>query len=560
MVLFSDIDGTKNYFKALEARREDVAGVDPVLWGKVYNIIYLGSDSWSTDSEIFQTYYGRVFSRFIGVGVYTKDIAGFRAHLAGLNAHNYNPIYQRLRKNYFLEYLAEYNTTASYTASMKDLDDHTSTTADATYAFGRGIAEYVAQHNITSSRHANTSLLLDTLKQLTFTSLTGNQVSFGSRRAQVGRYYIVQYSNNTFSHPGNYTSQTGLVFLNPYRHLPSICSAQCAGGQWRKSTSPCCHECVACSPHSISNGSTGECTVCPDTYTHNTNHTECVPVTPAYIPYLSLFAALLYLLVVAGLAAVAAITVIFCAQFNTPVVQGHGVFIYATLLSACVLLLASSLLFLGEHSFTTCNLQVAAPLLGLSSLFLCVVCLTKTVILRLRALHLTRFYIIQLSILVAGLAIQAAVISLVLYTRPMQYIKTEIRRGVVHGRCMVGGEGYAGPGLYIMYISTFLLSLTALALSFLGRNINENYNEGKFLAFQTLAMHIVMVAFVPTVNVLSGPTLSGAWAVTIVLICYIVLIVLFTPKLYIILYRPYKNRFLDELTAPLPHSEHSSEL
>ena len=211
-------------------------------------------------------------------------------------------------------------------------------------------------------------------------------------------------------------------------------------------------------------------------------------------------------------------------------VQGHGVFIYATLLSTCVLLLASTLLFLGEPSDRTCNLQLAVPILGVSSLFLCVICLTKTVILRLQALQVTKFYVIQLGILLLGLAVQGLLVSLVLYIRPMHYNRREIKRGLVHGECLLSPS--AAPNLYMaMYSSTLAISFTSLVLSFLGRNINENYNEGKFLNFQTIAMHIVIIAFVPTALLLSGPTLSAAWAVAVVILCYIVLIVLFTPKL-----------------------------
>jgi hypothetical protein len=335
------------------------------------------------------------------------------------------------------------------------------------------------------------------------------------------------------------------MYKNPYQNTLSICSAPCRGGQRRKSTSPCCHECVDCAAHEYSNGTTTTCFACNATYTHNAAHTGCVAVTPDFIPFTSTFAVILYILVTGGLTAVGVITAIFVTKFQTPVVQGHGVFVYVTLLSTCVLLLTSTLLFLGQSSDLNCNLRLAVPVLGVSSLFLCVSCLTKTIILRLRALQITKFYIIQLLILVTGLVTQVLIIGLVLFIRPMEHKKKEIKRGKVYGECHFKEDS---PRVdIILYISCFLIFVSSLVLSFLGRNINENYNEGKFLAFQTIAMHIVIVAFIPTIMLLEGPVLSGAWAVAMVIMCFIVLIVLFTPKLYIIIYRPYKNQFIEEL-------------
>ena len=127
-----------------------------------------------------------------------------------------------------------------------------------------------------------------------------------------------------------------------------------------------------------------------------------------------------------------------------------------------------------------------------------------------------------------------------------KFDKQEIKKGVVEGKCIVD----LGLPHYLLYIFLGLLSLISLILTTLGRNITENYNEGKFLAFQTIAMHIVIFAFIPTAHVLEGPTLNAAWAVTIALVSYTVLAVLFIPKLYIIIYRPYKNQFLDDLISP----------
>ncbi|XP_063690422.1 extracellular calcium-sensing receptor-like [Bolinopsis microptera] len=468
IVLFSDIERTKEFFGALKDQlaKLEVTERDR-LREKVLKVTYIGSDSWSSDQETFTLYHRDVFRRFIGVGVYTKDIKGFKEHLQTLNSTNYNTMYDNMKENFFLKWYEEYRESTGKdwqdTIGDSKLDDHSSTTADAVHAFGQGLLEYINASKINSSFDTVTSDLFDVLKELSFHDLTGNKES----------------TTLHFSHQ--------------------------SGWSRRKSTSPCCHECVDCAAHEHSNGTTTMCYDCADTYTHNEDHTGCVAVTPDFISFTSSFAVILYILIAGGLVAVAGIVVIF-VRF----------------------------------------------LCWVSCLFLCVSCLTKTVIIKLRALQITKFYIIQLLILVVALLTQVFIMGLVLFFKPMKYQKKEILRGKVFGECHFQDDT---PRMDILlYISCFVIFVGSLVLSFLGRNINENYNEGKFLAFQVIAMHIVIVAFIPTIMLLEGPVLSGAWAVAIVIMCFIVLIVLFTPKLYIVIYRPYKNQFIEELMPEIPRT------
>ena len=556
IVLFSEITGAGEFFKALDQQVSQIPESDTTrLREKALNVVYIGSDSWSTDPDMFKAYHGKIFKKFIGVGVYTRDIRGFREHLSTLNDTNYNTIYDGAEKNYFLQWFREYtsNTTSWEEDIMTiKLDDHTSTTADAAHAFGEGILKYINKHSISSSFEANTSELFEVLKEINFTSISGNEVSFGSTDQHVGRYHIFEYEDKKFSKSGVYSQQT-LTYNNPYQDHPSICSAPCEAGQWRKSTSPCCHECIKCAAHHYSNGSTSECYPCNETYTHNKKHTGCVPVTSDHIAYSSTFAVIVYLVVTLGVVTVGVILAVFLVKFHTPVVQGHGIFIYLTILMTCLLLMMSTLLFVGAPSDRKCNLQLGVTFVGISVLFICVVCLSETVILKLKSVQCTQVYILQLAILLLGIAIQMSVISLAIHFQPQSYHRTEVKKGLVYGQCITAPNN--PPVKILAWASFFMISLSSLLLSFLGRNINENFNEGKFLAFQTIAMHIVIVAFIPTKLLLKGPILSGAWAVFVLIMCYVVLIVLFIPKLYIILYRPYKNQFVGDESTDLSHAK-----
>eukprot|EP00116_Pleurobrachia_bachei_P001889 sb/3462151/ len=548
IVLFSDPTQTNSYFSALKEERRALLGSgtlqDSELWYRIANVVYIGSDSWSTDPQLFIQYHGLVFSHFIGVTVYTKEISGFKEHLATLNRTHYNDIYKATgtgpNSDFFQIWWDKIAGEGQDFSNVK-MDDHSSTTADATLTAGIGLRDYLRDHP-EQEGPIDTDLLHKYLRNVSFKSLTGNDISFG--RGSDGRYYIVEYRNKTFTEAGQYIDGA-LEYKNRYRLTASHCSRDCPPGKKRKPTGPCCHECDECPDHHVSaNGM--ECEICGATMTHNANRTACVPVVPDYLTYTCVFAIALYVLVGVGVASAVGITVLFVIKFNSPVVQGHGVFVYMTLLCTCVTLLSSTPLYLGPLDSLICNLKVSVPVLGLSILLSCVICLTKSVILRLRKVTEDYFYLLQMSMVLSIFLVQLGLVIWAYFDSAYKFDKQEIKKGVVEGKCIVD------PGLphYLLYIFLGLLSLISLVLTTLGRNITENYNEGKFLAFQTIAMHIVIFAFIPTAHVLEGPTLNAAWAVTIALVSYTVLAVLFIPKLYIIIYRPYKNQFIDDLISP----------
>lgn len=144
-------------------------------------MVYIGSDSWSGDAELFRTYHSKLFSKFIGVGVYTKEIIGIKDYLKTLNATHYNGMYDNLERNFFLDWYEEYRDTISTnwagTIDRFKLDDHSSTTADAAYAFGQGLFNYVTTHGLNSTYETDTIALLEVLKSTNFTGLTGTEVT-----------------------------------------------------------------------------------------------------------------------------------------------------------------------------------------------------------------------------------------------------------------------------------------------------------------------------------------------------------------------------------------------
>ena len=274
-----------------------------VMRERVKDLVYIGTDSWSTDSEVFKVNYENYLRSFIGVALVKRSINGFDKHLQSLNRTNYNQIYRKLTKNYFLDYYVRSTNDdlETFQNAMLDIDQHTTTTSDAILAFGEALKIYTQENQtFNNTFDANTQKLFTILKSLNFKSLTNSNVSFDDKG---GNYNIVHYdsTSKTFPSVGSYSSSDGLNYTNNWS-VESICKEKCKGGFKKRNTKQCCWECDPCPEHSISDPEREtECKECPTTFTNNTDSTKCIPVLPQIIQFHDLYAFILYALITAGI-------------------------------------------------------------------------------------------------------------------------------------------------------------------------------------------------------------------------------------------------------------------
>jgi len=97
----------------------------------------------------------------------------------------------------------------------------------------------------------------------------------------------------------------------------------------------------------------------------------------------------------------------------------------------------------------------------------------------------------------------------------------------------------------LSYMITFsypiFLVVICTVYAVLTRKIPEAFNESKFIGFSMYTTCVIWLAFVPIYISTTGNTRTTSMSITISLSAMVCLVILFSPKLYIILLHPEKN-------------------
>ena len=84
-----------------------------------------------------------------------------------------------------------------------------------------------------------------------------------------------------------------------------------------------------------------------------------------------------------------------------------------------------------------------------------------------------------------------------------------------------------------------IVLIIAMIIAFRERNTNHPYNEPKFLSFATIALSIIVVAFIPTFKFVVGVYKSIVMAFTVDLCAYTYISCMFVPKIYALITQCY---------------------
>ena len=288
-----------------------------------------------------------------------------------------------------------------------------------------------------------------------------------------------------------------------------------------------------------------ECTSCLEDFWSNSKRDHCEPKSMEFLSYTeplgislttaSLFGALLCTIVLG----------IFTYHRTTPVVRANNSELSFLILLSLKLCFLCSLLFIGHPRLSTCQLRHAA--FGISFV-LCVSCIlvkTMVVLAVFKASkpgggnNLKWFGVMQQRGTVLFLTlIQAAICTTWLVTSsPTPRKNTQYHNDKIIVECEVGST--VGFGLLLSYIG--LLAILSFLLAFLARNLPDNFNEAKFITFSMLVFCAVWIAFIPAYINSPGKYADAVEVFAILASSFGLLLALFGPKCYIILFKPEKN-------------------
>ncbi|KAJ0063794.1 hypothetical protein NL108_006747 [Boleophthalmus pectinirostris] len=407
--------------------------------------------------------------------------------------------------------------------------------------------------------------LVHYLQKVNFSTSFGDQVSFDENGNVLPIYDIMNwkwlpngeiYIQNIgevkkSSAEEAYRIHENKIFWNFENKQPpqSLCSESCPSGtrMARQRGQPmCCFDCIVCSEGTFSNSSDSmECHVCPEDFWSSPARDQCVPKKTEFLSYHEPLGICLTTASLLGAFICAVVFGIFTYHRSTPLVKANNSEMSFLLLVSLKLCFLCSLLFIGRPRLWTCQLRHAA--FGISFV-LCVSCILVKTMVVLAVFKASKpgggailkwFGILQQRGTVFTLTCIQAVICIIwlMTASPAPHKNTDYYNDKIIYECVVGSTAW-----FIVLLGYIcFLALLSFMLAFLARNLPDNFNEAKFITFSMLIFCAVWVAFVPAYVNSPGKYADAVEVFAILASSFGLLVALFGPKCYIILFRPERN-------------------
>ncbi|XP_033487853.2 extracellular calcium-sensing receptor-like [Epinephelus lanceolatus] len=409
-------------------------------------------------------------------------------------------------------------------------------------------------------------LVLEHINYVNFTTQNGAKVFFDENGDSVAQYDLVNWQMKEdgsveIANIGQYDTSfpegkkfklkenTKIVWGgNSNEVLRSVCREPCPPGT-RKATDKfkpvCCFDCFECPEGTVSNQTNSpDCLICPPEFWPNEKKDKCLPKPTEYLSYKEIMGALLTGFGCVGIFLSLLTSIIFLTHKETPIVKANNSELSFLLLFSLKLCFLCSLTFIGRPSEWSCRLRHTAFSITFVLCISCVLGKTIVVLMAFRAtlpgsnvmkwfgpaqqrLSVLTFTLIQVVICILWLTINPP-----FPKRNMNYYKEKIIL-----ECALGSA--VGFWAVLGYIG--FLALLCFILAFLARKLPDSFNEAKLITFSMLIFCAVWITFIPAYVSSPGKFTVAVEIFAILASSFGLLVCIFFPKCYIIIFRPEQN-------------------
>uniref|UniRef100_A0AC34RD06 G-protein coupled receptors family 3 profile domain-containing protein n=1 Tax=Panagrolaimus sp. JU765 TaxID=591449 RepID=A0AC34RD06_9BILA len=323
----------------------------------------------------------------------------------------------------------------------------------------------------------------------------------------------------------------------------SVCSKPCIIGQRQRKTTACCWICENCSDNQIVNYTINVCQDCPLGLWPDINRTSCYALPHEYQPLSSPSSMLALVFSSLGIITTLLTIFIFLNHNSTPVVKSTTRELSYIILSGITACYLVSFAILAKPSFVSCFITRTLPPISFSVIYAALLTKTNRIarilagskkrILTKKPRFLSTMSQVVITWILVG--IQCVIVAVgVVQEMPQAGFESHFmpRRMVLV--CSSSNVAFITPFLWNIFLIT-LCTVYAVKT----RNLPENFNEAKFIGFTMYCTLVVWVAFIVLHLGTHNKALTMSFSFS--LSASIALVLLFFPKLYIILLHPEKN-------------------
>ncbi|XP_058242925.1 extracellular calcium-sensing receptor-like [Hemibagrus wyckioides] len=544
--------------------------IDHLILNNVTGYQMIGVEAWVTAVNLVTPASYNILAGSIGFDVGKMNIANFADYVINKFWHTVFPCLQ-MEGN-----ISDTENNCRKYDDMIPFKNYNGDISELRYAKNIYSAVYAVAHSLhgllrcreNQSCEINKTIqswqVTEALKKVNFTTRLGEQVWFDSTGATAAKYDVVNWQRGfngevEFKVVGYYDASLpsgqqfvlnaeDIVWAGEKREPRSVCSESCPPGTRKaaqKGRPVCCYDCLPCAEGEISNQTdSNNCEQCPGEYWSNAQRDKCVLKVIEFLSFTEVMGIILVFFSLAGATLTVLVAILFLIEKDTPIVKANNSELSFLLLFSLTLCFLCSLTFIGRPSQWSCMLRHTAFGITFVLCISCVLGKTVVVLMAFRAtlpgsnvmkwfgplqqrLSVLAFTLIQVLICVLWLTVSP----------PFPYKNMNYYKEKIILECSLGSA--IGFWAVLGYIG--VLAFLCFVLAFLARKLPDNFNEAKFITFSILIFCAVWITFIPAYVSSPGKFTVAVEIFAILASSFALLICIFTPKCYIILFKPELN-------------------
>ncbi|XP_073457490.1 taste receptor type 1 member 1-like [Aquarana catesbeiana] len=530
-----------------------------VINANITDFVWIGSESWSMDTQIIALTSNKRIGSVLGVAVgqvYFPKILQFETDyvtspkMKSMGKNGCNQVCQACQA-----FTLQTMPIATQFAMSVSFNVYS-----AVYAIANALHDLL---DCESGQCSNNTFypwqLLQKVKNVNFT-LYNQTINFDSNGNPATGYDIIMWSLSgatpTIKVIGSYSKTSQRLQLNDKLQwytkdntVPeSVCSKECGKGERRVQTGShtCCFECIPCPEMSFLNTSNlYSCQPCGTDQWSPMKSDICYNRTLEYLPWTDPLSLVLLTLVTLLLLVTIAIAVLFMINLSTPVVKSAGGKMCLGMLTSLALSLCTLYCYFGKPGIITCMVRQPVFAVSFTICFACIVVHAFQIVCIFKmASHMPRVYDIWVKkngsdvFIAVSSAIQVVISVVWIVVKPPRPVADY---STFPDQIILKCSESVSVGSIAEIIFIAFLSMICFIFCYMGKDLPANYNEAKCISFSLLVYFISWIGFFTTYIVYQGKYLAAVNVGAVLLSVFGILAGYFTPKCYVILFRPGMN-------------------